>query len=41
VAMSYFNTHLHSASTWVITSEEKTNQFARAIKKTPTFPKVV
>jgi hypothetical protein len=41
VAMSYFNTHLHSSTSWVITTEEKRAQFARAIKKTPTFPKLV
>jgi hypothetical protein len=41
VAFAYFNTHLHSKSSWVITSQEKLAQYARTIKRSPTFPKIV
>jgi hypothetical protein len=41
VAFAYFNTHLHSKSSWVITSQEKLDQYARTIKRSPTFPKIV
>jgi hypothetical protein len=41
VAFAYFNTGLHSKSSWVITSQEKLDQYARTIKRSPTFPKIV
>jgi hypothetical protein len=41
VAFAYFNTTLNSTSSWSITSTSKTAQFSRAIKQSPTFPKLV
>lgn len=41
VAFAYFNTSLNSTSSWSITSTSKKAQFSRAIKQSPTFPKLV
>jgi hypothetical protein len=41
VAFTYFNTTLNSKGSWVITSQEKLDQYARTLKRSPRFPKIV
>lgn len=41
VAMSYFNTHLHSKSSWSILTPGKTDQFGQVLRTSPMFPKLV
>ena len=41
VAMAYFNTHLHSKSSWAILDEDKIQQFGAVLKSSPEFPKLV